>query len=84
LNVSFNRIESIDSLNKLPNLKILILNHNKIKKLENLKNLRKLEVLQVSGNLLEDVNIYNSNESMIELKELSVSKNKISSLKLIT
>jgi protein phosphatase 1 regulatory subunit 7 len=77
LNVSFNRIESIDNLNKLPNLRVLVLNHNKIKKLENLKNLRKLEVLHVNGNLLEDLNIYSSTESLIELKELSASKNKI-------
>jgi Leucine-rich repeat (LRR) protein len=45
LNLSFNRIEVIENLGKMPNLRSVTLNHNKIKRLENLKGLRKLESL---------------------------------------
>jgi Leucine-rich repeat (LRR) protein len=47
----------IEHLGKLPNLKVVTLNHNKIRKIENLKNLRKLEVLNLAGNLIEDMSV---------------------------
>ena len=71
----------IENLNKLPNLKVLNIDHNKIKQLENLRNLRKLEVLTVVGNLLEDLNIFGGTEPMIEVKEIQAARNKIVNLK---
>ena len=78
LNLSFNRIEAIEHLHKLPSLRVIILNHNQIKRLENLKNLRKLEVLSVIGNQLEEMTVFGTAlEPLLELKELNLSKNKI-------
>lgn len=65
------------------NLNTLILDNNKIKKIENIRTLRKLEILSLNGNLLEDLLIPGVNEPMIEMKELSVSTNKIKILKTI-
>jgi N-acetylmuramoyl-L-alanine amidase len=71
LNLSYNRLETIENLAKLANLRVLILDHNRITQIQNLKNLRKLEILQVTGNLLEDLYIYGGvTEPMIEIKEI--------------
>lgn len=76
--MSYNQITVIDNLQKLGNLRVLNLDHNKISKLENLRSLRKLEILSVVGNLLEDVYIHGGvTEPMIELKELNAARNKI-------
>ena len=83
LNLSFNRIEEITNLHKLPNLQILVLNSNRIKRLENLKTLRKLEILSLSGNLLEELAVFNTTEPMIELKEINVARNLITTVKLL-
>ena len=78
LNLSYNLIEVIENLAKLPNLRTVSLDHNKIKKLENLKQCRKLEILSVRGNLLEDLNFHGpAPEPLLELRELHAGRNKI-------
>ena len=82
LNLAFNRLETIDNLHKLPQLRVVVLNHNKIKRLENLKGCRKLEVISVIGNLLEDIKVYGAGvEALLELRELNVARNKIQLIK---
>jgi len=59
-------------------LRVVVLNHNKIRRLENLKGCRKLEVISMTDNLLEDLNVYGGvMEPLIELREIIVSNNKI-------
>ena len=70
-------------MGKLINLSALILDSNKIKKIENIKTLRKLETLSLNGNLLEDLQIFGTTETMIEVKELFVTRNKIENIKTI-
>lgn len=83
LNLAFNRIEYIDNIKKLPNLEVLILDHNKIKKLENLQKLKKLKILSLVGNLVEELTIAGATDSMNQLVELNLSKNKIQLVKAI-
>ena len=65
-------------MGKIPNLREVNLDHNKIKRLENLKSLRKLEVLSIIGNLLEDLTVHGTaQEPMLELREIHANKNKI-------
>lgn len=68
----------IENIGKMPNLRSITLNHNKIKRLENLKGLRKLESLSIIGNLLEDLSVYGgAPEPMLELREINAARNKI-------
>ncbi len=74
-------IENIDNLHKLPQLRSVVLNNNRISQLENLRGLRKLEILSIAGNLLEDLNVRGAGEPMIELKEIDARRNKIQVIK---
>ena len=78
INLTANDLESIPIVFKsLPELKILILNNNKIQKISNLENLIKLEKLELRGNKITKIENLNDLQN---LKKLTLSCNLISDI----
>ena len=78
INLTANNLESIpDIFKSLPELKILILNNNKIQKISNLENLTKLEKLELRGNKITKIENLNNLQN---LKKLTLSCNLISDI----
>ena len=78
INLTANNIESIpDIFNSLKELKILILNNNKIEKITNLENLTKLEILELRGNKINKVEGLNN---LTNLTKLTLSCNLITNI----
>lgn len=78
INLTANNLESIpDIFKSLPELKILILNNNKIQKISNLENLTKLEKLELRGNKITKIENLNDLQN---LKKLTLSCNLISDI----
>ena len=68
LNLTANNIESIPEIfNSMKELKIIILNNNKIQKISNLDNLTKLEKLELRGNKLAKIEGINNLKNLIKL-----------------
>ena len=75
LNLTANNLTLIpDNFTKLTNLKILILNNNKIKKIQNLNNMNELERLELRGNKIEKIEGLNFPH---KIKTLTLSSNLI-------
>lgn len=79
LDLSFNKIKNIKNLDKLINLESLYLIQNKIREIKNLENNKKLKVLELGGNKIEEIS--ETMNSLIDLKEIWLGKNKITQLK---
>jgi len=75
LNLTANNLTLIpDNFTKLTNLKILILNNNKITKIQNLNNMNELERLELRGNKIEKIEGLNFPH---KIKTLTLSSNLI-------
>ena len=78
INLTANNLETIpDIFHSLTDLKILILNNNKIKKIENLENCTKLEKLELRGNKITKIENLNNLQN---LKKLTLSCNLIANI----
>ena len=78
LNLTANNLESIPEIfNSMTEMKILILNNNKIQKISNLDNLIKLEKLELRGNKLTKIEGINN---LKNLTKLTLSCNLISNI----
>ena len=78
MNLTANNIETIpDIFKSLKELKILILNNNKIEKITNLENLTKLEILELRGNKINKVEGLNN---LTNLTKLTLSCNLITNI----
>ena len=78
INLTANNIELIpDSFKSLPELKILILNNNKITKISNLENVKNLEILELRGNKITKIENLNN---LKNLKKLTLSCNLINNI----
>ena len=68
VNFTANNMELIpEIINSIKELKILILNNNKIKKISNLKNLIKLEKLQLRGNKITKIEGLNNLKNLTKI-----------------
>ena len=78
INLTANNLELIPTVfNSLPELKILILNNNKIQKISNLDNQTKLEKLELRGNKIKKIENLNN---LKNLQKLTLSCNLISDI----
>ncbi|CAG5036016.1 unnamed protein product [Parnassius apollo] len=77
LDVYDNQIDKITSLEKLFNLRVLLMGKNRIKRIEGLANLLKLEVLDLHGNRISKVS---GLSNLGELKVLNLAGNQIKSI----
>jgi Leucine-rich repeat (LRR) protein len=67
----------------MPQLRVLTLDQCKIRKIENLTACKKLTHLSLRGNLIEDCSIQGGAQQLIELKNLCLSRNRITQIRTI-
>ena len=85
LNLSNNKIDNIDCLQELnlPELRELFLNNNKIEKIYDIKDFSNLEILNLSYNLISDINYLKDSKFKKKIKELYLSNNPINDYNLL-
>nr|CAH7712875.1 unnamed protein product [Callosobruchus chinensis] len=74
LDIYDNQLEQMQSLEKLENLRVLLMGKNRIKKIEGLEHMKKIEVLDLHGNQISQVG---GLSALIELKVLNLAGNQI-------
>ena len=77
VDLSFNQIDSVEALDVFPNLKILLLDHNRITSVVSFPYLSKLETLSLSNNGIRDLDTFllNVSQKFPMLKNLNLMKN---------
>nr|CAI5867843.1 unnamed protein product [Callosobruchus analis] len=77
LDIYDNQLEQMQSLEKLENLRVLLMGKNRIKKIEGLEHMTKIEVLDLHGNQICQVG---GLSSLTELKVLNLAGNQIKTI----